>query len=200
MPIAINGSGTVTGISVGGLPDGIVDTDMIAAGAVTAPKRGAGAILQVKQSVVTAISSYSTGSNTLADSFFDISGLSVTLTPSSGTKCLINYTVNIGGETGFDAGIAVKRDSTQIYLGDASSNRIRLSSYYFIAAGNETFGASGQFLDTHGADGSTAVTYKLQMYTGEAGRTTRVNRSHDDGDNRSSGRLASQITVMEVAA
>ena len=30
MPITINGSGTVTGISVGGLPDGIVDTDMIA--------------------------------------------------------------------------------------------------------------------------------------------------------------------------
>ena len=32
MPIAINGSGTVTGISVGGLPDGIVDADMLAAG------------------------------------------------------------------------------------------------------------------------------------------------------------------------
>ena len=40
MPIAINGSGTVTGISVGGLPDGIVDTDMIAADAVTAAKIG----------------------------------------------------------------------------------------------------------------------------------------------------------------
>ena len=38
MPIAINGSGTVTGISVGGLPDGIVDTDMIAANAVTVAK------------------------------------------------------------------------------------------------------------------------------------------------------------------
>ncbi len=38
MPIAINGSGTVTGISVGGLPDGIVDTDMLAANAVTAAK------------------------------------------------------------------------------------------------------------------------------------------------------------------
>ena len=38
MPIAINGSGTVTGISVGGLPDGIVDTDMLAASAVTAAK------------------------------------------------------------------------------------------------------------------------------------------------------------------
>ena len=30
MPIAINGSGTITGVSVGGLPDGIVDNDMIA--------------------------------------------------------------------------------------------------------------------------------------------------------------------------
>jgi hypothetical protein len=38
MAITINGSGTVTGISVGGLPDGIVDTDMIAANAVTAAK------------------------------------------------------------------------------------------------------------------------------------------------------------------
>tara|TARA_R100000005_G_scaffold94967_1_gene74744 strand:+ start:16 stop:606 length:591 start_codon:yes stop_codon:yes gene_type:complete len=38
MPISINGSGTVTGISVGGLPDGIVDTDMIAANAVTKAK------------------------------------------------------------------------------------------------------------------------------------------------------------------
>jgi|TARA_Y100000289_G_scaffold3742_1_gene3508 hypothetical protein len=38
MPIAINGSGTVTGISVGGLPDGIVDTDMLANNAVTAAK------------------------------------------------------------------------------------------------------------------------------------------------------------------
>ena len=34
MAIAINGNGTVTGISVGGLPDGIVDTDMLAANAV----------------------------------------------------------------------------------------------------------------------------------------------------------------------
>ena len=38
MPISINGSGTVTGISVGGLPDGIVDTDMLAASAVTVAK------------------------------------------------------------------------------------------------------------------------------------------------------------------
>ena len=38
MSIAINGSGTITGVSVGGLPDGIVDEDMLAANAVTAAK------------------------------------------------------------------------------------------------------------------------------------------------------------------
>ena len=38
MPITINGSGTITGVSVGGLPDGIVDTDMIANNAVTSAK------------------------------------------------------------------------------------------------------------------------------------------------------------------
>ena len=38
MAIGINGSGTLTGVSVGGLPDGIVDTDMVAANAVTTAK------------------------------------------------------------------------------------------------------------------------------------------------------------------
>ena len=54
MAITIDGDGTITGVSVGGLPDGIVDTDMIAApGAVTGAKRGEGAILQIKQTVKT---------------------------------------------------------------------------------------------------------------------------------------------------
>ena len=47
MPIAVNGSGTITGISVGGLPDGIVDADMLAANAVTTGKLASG-ILQAK--------------------------------------------------------------------------------------------------------------------------------------------------------
>ena len=50
MPITINGNGTVTGISVGGLPDGIVDTDMIANSAVTSAKSsGLGGLSEVDQ-------------------------------------------------------------------------------------------------------------------------------------------------------
>ena len=39
MSITINGAGTITGVSVGGLPDGIVVTDMIANDAVTDTKQ-----------------------------------------------------------------------------------------------------------------------------------------------------------------
>ncbi len=38
MAITINGNGTITGVSVGGLPDGIVDTDMLATSAASTAK------------------------------------------------------------------------------------------------------------------------------------------------------------------
>ena len=41
MPIVIDGTGTITGISAGGLPDDCITTDDIAANAVTAAKLGA---------------------------------------------------------------------------------------------------------------------------------------------------------------
>tara|TARA_R100001463_G_scaffold56023_2_gene107891 strand:- start:576 stop:1175 length:600 start_codon:yes stop_codon:yes gene_type:complete len=48
MSITINGNGTVTGISVGGLPDGIVDTDTLAANAVTVAK-AAGSVKGIQE-------------------------------------------------------------------------------------------------------------------------------------------------------
>ena len=48
MAIQINGNGTITGISVGGLPDGIVDTDMIAANAVATAKIADSAVTSAK--------------------------------------------------------------------------------------------------------------------------------------------------------
>ena len=82
MAIAINGSGTVTGISVGGLPDGIVDTDMIAANAVTAPKRGAGAILQV-------VTQASTTATLVNSASMTDSTLSASITPSSSSSKIL---------------------------------------------------------------------------------------------------------------
>ena len=56
MAIQINGDGTITGINVGGLPDGIVDTDMSAANSVAvkvAAKLATGKVLQVSVTVKT---------------------------------------------------------------------------------------------------------------------------------------------------
>ena len=50
MPITINGSGTVTGISAGGLPDNCIVTADIADNNVTTPKVSDGAITQAKRS------------------------------------------------------------------------------------------------------------------------------------------------------
>ena len=87
MPIAINGSGTITGVSVGGLPDGIVDTDMIAANAVTAPKRGTGAILQVVQGYDTNFTRAATSSSSYVATTH-----SVTITPTqANSKILITF-------------------------------------------------------------------------------------------------------------
>ena len=48
MSIVINGSGTVTGISAGGLPDGSVDADTLAANSVTAAKIVDGTIVDAE--------------------------------------------------------------------------------------------------------------------------------------------------------
>ena len=161
---------------------------------------GTGKILQVKQSVKTNTQSFSTGSSTLSDSYFDITGLSVTLTPASGTKCFVSYSVNVGGQAGYGQGIALFRDSTQVFRGPASGSRVRLSNFVQTHENNQIDVLSNQFLDTHGANGSTAVTYKLQMYVATPGWTTRVNRGQTWSDSRAFGSIISQITVMEVAS
>ena len=79
MPIAINGSGTITGLSVGGLPDGCVDSDTLATTA-------RGKVLQIQEGTT------ATWANTTDTSYAD-SGLSVAITPAAtGSKVLISFT------------------------------------------------------------------------------------------------------------
>ena len=91
MAIQINGNGTITGISVGGLPDGIVDTDMIAANAVTPAKStiSGGKIKQIVQA--TSHTRLDTTSTT-----YVASAHSITITPTvANSKILVNFTLTI---------------------------------------------------------------------------------------------------------
>ena len=83
MPVVINGSGTVTGISAGGLPDGIIQAADLASGV-------GGKILQVIQTVKKDKTTIQSASLT------DITGMSVTITPSSASsKVLIRYSLSV---------------------------------------------------------------------------------------------------------
>jgi len=52
MSIVVNGSGTVTGISVGGLPDGIVDDGMIATAAKAGPALGTSHVIRTNAQTI----------------------------------------------------------------------------------------------------------------------------------------------------
>jgi len=116
MPIQINGNGTITGISVGGLPNGIVDTDMLAANAVTPAKSTiqGGKVLQFKQAEASGVHSSANAGGTGQD----VSGMSQSFTlTSSSNKVLVMISLNpyLGGSGIARYALKLFRDTTMIY-------------------------------------------------------------------------------------
>ena len=188
MPVTINGNGTITGISAGGLPDGCITADDLASGA-------GGKILQVVQTVKT--DTFSTSSQP----FTDITGLSASITPlSASNKILILYTLAVSGN-GYPM-FKLLRGSTDIFVGDAAGNRVRCLFGGAITAdalSSMTLPVSGSFLDSPST--TSATTYKFQtgvIHT--TGYTTYLNRSSADTDHNYMPRTASSIVLTEVAA
>ena len=201
MPITINGTGSITGISAGGLPDASITSDDIAAGAVTAAKLAAGAggkILQVVQTVKTDAATL-TANATLTN----IPGLTVNITPSSASnKVLVMCTINAVGSASF-AGrhLVLRRDSTSLMIGDTAGNRNRA-----------TISHQGQFYDVDGygpANGgivfldspstTAQITYGIAYADTSTDSTIYINRSSGDDNTLGFNRTASSIIVMEVA-
>jgi len=195
MPITIAGSGTITGISAGGLPDGVITTDDIAASAITRAKMGyAGAILQVVQTYKTSI--FSTTSTT----FVDITGLSVSITPSSASsKIWVFASVQTAGQDYSDRVIPLRlvRDSTDIGLSDQSgSSRLTTSGGRHASNQADSGVACISFLDSPNT--TSSITYKLTTRVGTVG-TTIIGRDGDTTDDQNRATYPSSITVMEVA-
>jgi hypothetical protein len=213
MPIAINGSGTVTGISAGGLPDGIVDADMLAANAVTAGKLASGVggkILQVKQAIKTDV--FSTTNNTGGIAIIDITGLSVTITPTSSSSKILIF-ADVGGHVHNSQGgsFLINRSisggsSGTLTTGraDADGNRLRSNFTGTLYTGDGggandiTLTANCKILDSPAT--TSAVTYKVQMQKNASNDLYCVNRTESDDNSTDESRTSSQIMVMEVSA
>ena len=158
------------------------------------PTGGGGSIIQTVQTVKSA------AFTTTSQPFTDITCLSATITPKFSTsKILISYTLSISSN-GFPM-FKLLRGSTDIFVGDAASNRVRcfFGGYMGGLHAGLTLPVSGNFLDSPST--TSATTYKFQtgvIHT--TGYTIVVNKSMSDTDFNYNPRTASSIVLMEVSA
>ena len=165
----------------------------------TNPKTGN--ILQVAQAVKT-----DTQTHTTNQQFLEISGMTVTITPSSSSnKILVQGKVDIGSASQTDRhGIRIVRtvggSSTAIGLGDAAGSRQRFTTGafgFYNQFTNTIISVPFMFLDSPST--TSEVSYKIEAYHA-ASANLYINRSNEDQDNGNNGRGISVITAMEVAA
>ena len=173
MPVTINGSGSITGLTQGGIDGTKV---------LTSAAQPAGSVIQVKQ----AESSTQITQSSSAD--FDI--VTVSLTPTAvGNKIFIFGTVmgiqNGSGNQNTRFQCKVIRDSTALTISDA--NHWLQGSTQVLRHG----GFSINYIDT--APSTNATTYKLVGYWSDTGGSQCfVNKDNNSGH--------TTITVMEVKA
>jgi len=143
-------------------------------------------------------------STTTSQTFVDISGLSLSITPTSATSTiLIQWSTTLGAVgNASGANVRLMRGSTAIGIGDAAGSRPRVTGGFYpgdVAAPNNIATVAGMFLDSPAT--TSATTYKIQFCNANGSSTVCVNRT--DGDRNTAGydpRAISSITVMEVGA
>jgi hypothetical protein len=152
--------------------------------------KSAGTVLQVVSTTKT--DTFSTAST----SFVDITGLSVSITPTSATSKILVHVSVVAGSQGIFA-VRLLRDSTAVGVADTVSAHTPASVASFTNSDANTT-AIGAFTYLDSPTTTSATTYKVQATT--QGSTNYINRTINDVDSNTGPRSASSITVMEIAA
>ena len=193
MAIQINGNGTITGISAGGLPAGTVTSATLASGV-------GGKVLQVVQAFKN-----DTESLTNTETITDINGLSVTITPaSSSSKFLITGRVSISWVQYQNHNIFINVNGSVVGSGAASGNRSTAHGGIGYTNTDNTYAQIQVPIEyLVNASNANAHTIKLQWQAPDitGNRTIYLNRNNSDPNHDDSGnRYTSSLTVMEIAA
>ena len=166
-------------------------------GAVTLPVSRndlslSGGIVQVVQTEQTAASAISNPGG----SFIDLSGMSVTITPtSSNSRIFIHAQINITGREATNVMHGrLDRNGTIIHLGDADGSKNRS----FAEGQPVPDGSSGQiicmFVDSPAT--TDPLIYKIQVTSNNIIFFNRA--AHSENDNNTGSRTASSIIAMEI--
>ena len=144
----------------------------------------AGTVLQVVSATKT-----DSFTSTTTTSFTDITGMSVSITPtSSSSKIYVTVTGTCSGQAVTSGSqIRLVRGSTAICIGDASGSTTQASTNSYQADANQSNPFSISFLDSPATTSST--TYKIQFFITSG--TFYFNRTQLDANN-SNGRYASK--------
>ena len=143
MPVTINGDGSITGLSVGGLGSGVVNTATLADGAATGIKQGAGSVIQAISFIKKDVGTYAATNGS-----FTATGMSVTITPSSTSNKFLILANLLLGNSG--------NNSTQIKLYRGTSE---------ITAANSTGVTNKSFIWTYIPQSGDNPTYMTVSYT-----------------------------------
>ena len=153
MPVTINGNGSITGLSVGGLPDGTVDADTLASNSVTTAKIATGAVaastLPAGTVVQTVFKDGTASSNSVQlnsgsmgnPAWFDTGGSGSSLaeiTPIfANSKILVNFMFSLRMGDGNRLGVMA-----YVSMASNMSNLARVSQFRG-STGNESYRSSG---------------------------------------------------------
>lgn len=182
---AVSGTTTLTLPTTSG-------TVLTSASSVASSQLPAGSVLQVVSTTKT-----DTWSNTTQNAWNDVTGLTVSITPSSSSNKIL-----VTGQLSYAASsnlyFRLVRGSTAIAVGDTAGSRISCTgaSGYNFADGNVGENATFEYLDSPST--TTSTTYKIQVYGYNI--TQYVNRVVTDTDSNVSPRNISTITVTEIKA
>jgi hypothetical protein len=145
--------------------------------------------------------------STSSTSFTNVTGLSVTITPSSATakvlliaQVMFTATPTAGAEV---AAIRIDGGNAANYVGDADGSRARAVSTNYAVTGDlaprsSAFGTTAVLLDS--PTSGSPVTYNVQIRRLRGSAAVFVNRTQEDTNADFIGRFASSITAIEVAA
>ena len=193
MPVTINGDGSITGLAVGGLPDGSVDADTLASNAVTSAKLASGAITRSSLPSGSVLQTVQVNTVTQVENAFSSQQtfLTASSTPTdNNNKIMVN--VNCCGCGSRDTStywrMRIKRDGSLIR---------GVASYIGLAEGAGGAGAedypSCMFLDSPGT--TNAVSYTLHGDRMSGGANCYFNHQDASGGNSQGG---TTMTLMEI--
>ena len=159
MPVTINGDGSITGLSVGGLGAGVVNTATLADGAATQAKRtyAAGEVVQV--ATTTTVITQSIGQNPW-DDVLRISSFTPKFTNSILViRASVRCQESQAGNSDFRIRIHQDLPSARIAANSSGGNYAQ----YYVNVGNVINFFNASFAETN-VGGTAARTYNFQMY------------------------------------